>query len=484
MSVLGRKWEVVDSKQSDFATRVLAQRGVKTQQEKEKFFQPDYVEETHDPYLLKGMKQAVQVIEQAIQNKAHFLIYGDYDADGVCASTILQDTLNALGAEKISVYIPHRQEEGYGMNKQALDSAFHSGVDVVITVDCGSTNVDEAKHCKDLGMQLIITDHHTVLENAPVCDAFINPHQKGDKYPFKDIAGTTVAFKLACALLTHYRKEHKDAQLPVEGWEKWFLDLVALATITDVMPVVGENRTLVKYGLLVLAKTRRVGLQALMVVCNIPPHARLSSFTLGFLLGPRINAAGRMSHANIAFNLLNAKKKQDAFVLARKIDALNTERKKVVEDILEEIQGQELNSKEAIVLGNEHWPVGVLGIVAGRLCDTYQKPAFIYQKQHSNIVGSARTPHNFNTVRMLEQCSSLLKKFGGHAQAGGFTASCNNEQSFQQQVITTAKNITPVEFIPVLSIDHEFKAKSIPDEIYTTYNALSRLEKGIKNQFF
>lgn len=484
MSVLGRKWEVVESVAGDFATHILARRGVKTKKQTQKFFKPDYAEETHDPYLLKGMKQAVQLIKQAIHNKSHFLIYGDYDADGVCASVILQDTLNALGADKVSVYIPHRQEEGYGMNKQALDNAFHNGVDVVITVDCGSTNFDEAKHCKELGMKLIITDHHTVLDTTPECDSFINPHQKGDKYPFKNIAGTTVAFKLACALLTHYRATHKDTKLPIQGWEKWFLDLVALATITDVMPVVGENRALVTYGLMVLSKTRRVGLQALMVVCNISANARLSSFTLGFLLGPRINAAGRMSHANIAFNLLNAKTKQDAYVLARKINDLNEQRKKLVEDILEEIQSQEFQSKEAIVLGSEHWPVGVLGIVAGRLCDTYQKPAFIYQRQHSNIVGSARTPHNFNTVSILEQCSGVLKKFGGHAQAGGFTASCNNEENFQQQVITTAKKITPVEFIPVLSIDYELKQADIPRELYTTLQNLEPFGEGNQEPVF
>ena len=404
MSMLGRKWEVVDSVGGDFATSILAQRGVKTQKDKDKFLKPDYAEETHDPYLLKGMEQAVQLLEQEIQNNSHFLIYGDYDADGVCASIILQDTLRALGVEKVSVYIPHRQEEGYGMNKQSLDNAFHSGVDVVITVDCGSTNFEEAKHCKELGMRLIITDHHTVLDKTPECDVLINPHQKGDAYPFKNIAGTTVAFKLACALLAHYRETHKDEKLPVQGWEKWFLDLVALATITDVMPVVGENRALVKYGLLVLSKTRRVGLQALMSMCNVGSNSNLNSFTLGFLLGPRINAAGRMSHANIAFNLLNAKTKQDAFALAKKLDALNTERKKVVDDILAEIQEGDCKNNEAIVLGSEHWPVGVLGIVAGRLCDTYQKPAFIYQRQHSKIVGSARTPHNFNTVHILEQC--------------------------------------------------------------------------------
>ena len=484
MSVLGRKWEVVESVKGDFIKHLLAQRGVKTQKDTEKFLKPDYTEQTHDPYLLKGMKKAVQLIEQEIHNKSHFLIYGDYDADGVCASVILQDTLTVLGAEKVSVYIPHRQEEGYGMNKQALDNAFHSGVDVVITVDCGSTNFDEAQHCKELGMKLIITDHHTVLDTTPQCNAFINPHQKGDKYPFKDIAGTTVAFKLACALLTHYRKTHKDKQLPIQGWEKWFLDLVALATITDVMPVVGENRVLVKYGLLVLSKTRRIGLQALMTVCNISSNAHLSSFTLGFLLGPRINAAGRMSHANIAFNLLNAKVKQDAYVLARKINTLNTERKKVVEDILEEIQDKEFKNKEAIVLGSEHWPVGVLGIVAGRLCDTYQKPAFIYQRQHTNIVGSARTPHNFNTVHILEQCSSLLKKFGGHAQAGGFTAPCNNEEDFQHQIITTAKKITPEEFIPVLSIDYELKETNIPDELYTTLQQLEPFGEGNQEPVF
>ena len=489
MSILGRKWEVasaqVKEQNLDFITHILARRGVTTQQGIKKFLEPDYTQETHDPFLLKGIQQAVEVIEQEIRNKSHFLIYGDYDADGVCASVILQDTLNALGAEKVSVYIPHRQEEGYGMNKQALDSAFKKGVDVVITVDCGSTNFNEARHCKDLGMKLIITDHHTVLDELPQCDAFINPHQPNDKYPFKDIAGTTVAFKLACALLAHYRETRKDkTTLPIQGWEKWFLDLVALATITDVMPVVGENRALVQYGLLVLSKTKRVGLQALMTISNIPANAQPTSFMLGFLLGPRINAAGRMSHANIAFNLLNAKTKQDAYALARKLDALNAERKKVVEDILEEIQQDHTQHQEAIVLGSEKWPVGVLGIVAGRLCDTYQKPAFIYQKQHSNIVGSARTPQDFNTVQILEQCSDLLKKFGGHSQAGGFTASCNNEKDFQQKVITTAKKITPPQFVPVLRIDYELSNSNALRELSPRVQQLEPFGAGNEQPVF
>lgn len=488
MSVLGRKWDILDHPH-EFESKVfspkisgiLSSRGIKTQQDINEFLRPYYEKESYNPLLLKGMSEAIEVIDNAIQNKDHILIYGDYDADGVCASIILKDTLCKLGVEQVEVYIPHREEEGYGMNIEALKTAFNNGVDLVITVDCGSTNFKEAKYCCEQGMKLVITDHHTVLKEKPVADAFINPHQEGDEYPFKNISGTAVAFKLACSLLDYYRENYRaDIQI---GWEKWFLDLVAISTITDVMPATGENRTLIYYGLMVLAKTKRAGLQALKAVCNISSNDLLTSHTLGFLLGPRINAAGRMKHAQLAFNLLDAQDKEKAFALAREIDHLNRERQKLVDKILKSIN-QDMIEKEAIVLGSPDWPIGVLGIVAGRLSDQYGKPAFIYQVQNSNIVGSARAPEHCNVVRVLEQCSDILKKFGGHSQAGGFTADIDFEKEFNKKIMLAVKKDSKKSSVPCLKIDYDLTQEAIDKNFFTELIKLQPFGVGNENPIF
>lgn len=488
-SVLGKVWNnpnaISDTSLLDSFSPSVAQllhnRNITTQEDADVFFQPEYEPCIYDPFLLKGMEQAVQIIDNALKENLRILIYGDYDADGICASTILKKVFERLGCTQVDVYIPHRQDEGYGLHIEPLQRAYHNGVDVIITVDCGSTNFEEAEYCKQHNMQLIITDHHTVFDNIPCADVLVNPHQKGDTYPFKDISGTTVAFKLASALL-EYKRQRGDENTPPPGWEKWFLDLVAIATITDVMPVVDENRVLVKYGLQVLAKTRRVGLRALMGVCNVSSSV-LSSFTLGFLLGPRLNAAGRMRHAKIAFNLLNTTSAYEAKMLAQKIEILNRERKKIVEDILKEIHEDD-TSHEAIVIGSDKWPIGVLGIVAGRLSDMYGKPAFIYQKQHHKIVGSARTPLHFNTIHILEQCSDVLQKFGGHAQAGGFTVDPSYEEQFQQKIINATQQSTPKDISPHLQIDSEISDMQELTEIRTTLYQLQPFGPGNPDPLF
>ncbi|MEX0916837.1 MAG: single-stranded-DNA-specific exonuclease RecJ, partial [Candidatus Spechtbacterales bacterium] len=448
--------------------QILWKRGVRSQKEVDAFFNPDYETDTHDPFLLSGMEEAVEVIGSALESDEHILIYGDYDADGVCASTVLAETLQSLGGRKISVYIPHRQDEGYGLNDDAVRKAAADGVNLIVTVDCGSTNNSQVLLAKELGMRIVVTDHHTVLREAPHADAFVNPHKKGDTYPFKGLSGTAVAFKVACALVA--RGRGKAHAMPV-GWEKWLLDLVALSTITDVMPLIGENRALVRWGLFVLAQTRREGLRALMRVSGVTPTlnrskntTNLNPFTLGFALGPRLNAAGRMEHAQLAFDLLNASDKDEADRLAGLLDAANRRRQTVVRDILSQISEEDILVHPAVVVGSEEWPIGVLGIVAGRIADTYGKPAFIYQRQETRLVGSARTPAHIHTVGVLESCESVLEKFGGHAQAGGFTAALTQEGVLRERIIS---HVASLEYRdPSLSIDSVIEVEDISWEAY------------------
>lgn len=458
-------------------TQILWNRKVRTPLEIDAFFNPNYQTDTHAPLLLKGMEEAVRIVRNAIEEKQHILVYGDYDADGVCASTVLYETFRALGVSKLSVYIPHRQDEGYGLNDEAIRKAARDGVHLIITVDCGSTNVSQVALAKELGMRIVVTDHHTVLREAPEADAFVNPHQKGDAYPFKGLSGTAVAFKLTCALLDSWRKDHGE-DAPALGWEKWLLDLVALSTITDVMPLVGENRALVRWGLVVLAQTRREGLRALMRVSGVVPTleratstTNLNPFTLGFALGPRLNAAGRMEHAQLAFDLLNATSREEADRLAGLLDAANRRRQTVVRTILSQIPQDYIDAEPAVVVGSEEWPIGVLGIVAGRIADTHGKPAFIYQRQQERLVGSARTPAHIHTVRVLESCESFLEKFGGHAQAGGFTATLAHESVLRERIIAHVSTLEHRD--PSLSIDAKIQPQDITWETYDTLLALA-----------
>jgi len=455
-------------------TQILWKRGICSQKEVDAFFNPDYETDTHDPFLLSGMEEAVRIIGDALESGEHILIYGDYDADGVCASTVLMETFQALGAEKISVYIPHRQDEGYGLNDEAIRKAAGDGVNLIVTVDCGSTNVSQVALAKELGMRIVVTDHHTVLRASPSADAFVNPHKKDDAYPFKGLSGTAVAFKVACALVA--RGRGKASTMPA-GWEKWMLDIVALSTITDVMPLIGENRALVRWGLFVLAQTRREGLRALMRVSGVTPTlnrsentTNLNPFTLGFALGPRLNAAGRMEHAQLAFDLLNAKTREEADRLAILLDGANRRRQTVVRDILSQIPKEDIDAAPAVVVGSEEWPIGVLGIVAGRIADAYGKPAFIYQRQETRLVGSARTPAHVHTVRVLESCESVLEKFGGHAQAGGFTATLAQESVLRERIISHVALLEHRD--PTISVDSVITPEDISWE---TYDALSAL---------
>ncbi len=473
---------------------LLWQRGISTQKEIDEFFNPDYESDLHDPFLMKDMQKAIERIVRAIVQREKIIVYGDYDADGVSGSTILISTIHELAGNEfpVSVYIPDRSKEGYGVNIPAVEEFAKSGVGLVITVDCGSTNVSEIALAQGKGIDIIITDHHQVLEEVPPAHAFVNPHQKDDTYPFKDLCGAGVAFKVAQALLSFIQKDPSRGLpgSPREGWEKWMLDLVALATVADMMPLLGENRTLVHYGLYVMAHQKRLGLRELMKVAGVHPtlqedghSTNLTPQTIGFILAPRINSAGRIDHANTAYALLTTQDEIEAQKRAQEIEETNRARQTLVSRIFKEADVEyAAHANDSIIfLGDKGWSLGVLGIVAGKFVEKYYKPAFIYEVQDGGIIaGSARTVEGLNIVEALTEAKDVLLRYGGHPQAGGFSCTIENKDELQRILNARAQKIfaahPPVQ---TLSIDAKLSCSDIDWDLY---EELKKFEPyGIKN---
>jgi single-stranded-DNA-specific exonuclease len=441
---------------SKLTLQLLWDRGLKTQQAIDEFFNPDYDEDLHDPFLMKGIKKAATRILKATKNQERITVFGDYDADGVCGAAILRETLKALGNDP-RIYIPDRNKEGYGLNLKAVEEVASNKTNLIITIDCGITDFEEVKLANKLGMDVIIVDHHEVPDKLPHAFAIVNPRQYGETYPFRDLAAGGVAFKLAQALLSESKK--------ADGWEKWLLDLVAIATVSDMMPLIGENRTLVKYGLVVLAKTKRLGLQELVKTARV---TNFDAYTLGYILGPRLNAAGRMDHANTAYELLIVESKEEAEDLVRKLNEKNQNRQRITDKIIHEIERRLQIEKEKLIFeGDENWPLGVVGLIAGRLTDTHYRPAVIFQKMEEISKGSARSIESFNIVEAFATCRRLLVDFGGHPQAAGFTILTENLEKFKKKILEIAnKKIKEKDFIPTLSIDLELEAEDLNFELY------------------
>jgi single-stranded-DNA-specific exonuclease len=392
---------------------VLSSRGM-TLPEIHEFLNPDYIRDLHDPFLLLDMEKAVTRIGEARNKHERVAIYGDYDIDGITASAVMLEAMASLGIEAES-YIPDRFEEGYGINLAALETLKERKFDLVISVDCGITSVTEAAWARENGLDLIITDHHNVPEIIPDAIAVINPHRTDDPYPFKELAGVGVAFKLVQAL-------QKRFELPMAGQEKWLLDLVALGTVCDVVPLVGENRVLVSYGLTVLRQTRRVGVRELALVGRTTP-AELTSYHLGFVLGPRMNAAGRLEHAARSLELMMTDDVLRARAIAEELDYLNDQRKADQKRIFEQacIQAKLYEDEPVLVVSGPDWSHGVVGIVASKLVELYHKPVLVAQEMGDKTKGSGRSVAGFNLVEALRAADRLFTKYGGHYFAAGFT---------------------------------------------------------------
>lgn len=449
---------------------LLHHRGLKTQAQIDEFFNPDYEQDLHDSFLMRGIKPAVKRINQAIEKNEKIAIFGDYDADGICGAVILKTVLEKLGADLSGgIHIPNRLKEGYGLNKESIQRAVAAGAKLMITVDCGIAGIEEAILADGLGMDVIITDHHQPGSSLPPARAIINPWQKKDKYPFKELAGAGVAFKLGQALL----KDNKDIK---SGWEKWLLDLVALATVADCMPLLGENRTLVRYGLIVLAQTKRLGLRALMKTARLKPIfetekmlTNLDVYSLGFVLAPRLNAAGRIERADLALDLLLTEDGAQAEIMAEKINDYNRLRQKMTDEIAAEIEGRikmEVFDRRrlCIVAAEAVWSPGIIGLVAGKIADRHQRPAIIFcaAADGRRWRGSARSVAGFNIVAALAQCGDVLIQFGGHAGAAGLEILKENLAIFEERINAIAeRELAGRDLTPALEVDFELDANDI-----------------------
>lgn len=428
--------------------RILANRFIDGS-EFEKFLHPDYTRDIHDPYLFDDMAKAVLRIKRAIDAQEKITVYGDYDVDGVCASTVLYEILSDLDAQ-VDVVINHREREGYGLQQKVLERLKEQGTTLIITDDSGITNTNEITYAQDSGMDVILTDHHQppAPDRIPPAFAIIHPLVHGDRYPFKHLAGAGVAFKVVQGLLrTEWvQKKFSQKKLSLEGYEKWMLDIVSIATIADCMPIIGENRALVHFGLIVLNKTRRQGLRALYQSARLAGK-KITPHTIGFCIAPRLNAASRMEHGKIAFDLLTTKSVETASLLANQLEETNTRRQKLTEATVKKAREAlceqfETGKKILVGIGND-WPLGILGLVASRLMNEFSRPIVLVTESEAGRVGAARSMEPFHITNVFKQLEHLFARFGGHAAAGGFALHAHIDTTIIAQSFHEVAKDTP-----------------------------------------
>ncbi len=448
----------------------------------DEFLSPDYSTHIHDPFLFVDMEKAVARLLLAIEKQEKITIHGDYDADGVSASTVLTDTLRALGATQVDVYLPHRETDGYGLNLKTIDYLAAQKTQVIITCDCGISNTGEVAKANEYGIDVIITDHHSIPAVLPEAYAIIHPKLERERYPDKNLAGGGVAFKLAQALLKTHAKTHET--LPTgekhDTFEKWLLDMVAIATVADMVPLIGESRTLTKYGLLVLNKTRRIGLQKLYLETKLMHNdgsmdKEIDEQTIGFRIAPQINAAGRLDHANTAYMLMVADNGAAAIDLAYKLRLQNDERRDLTEqyvkDAILQVEQHQTNSPILFVL-SEKWTTGIVGLIASRIKEKYQKPTIAMAYKKGELTGSGRSIKGFNMIGAMQEIPEFFSKFGGHPMACGFSLQKNDLLSaFQEALIARYHHHTAdKDMSPTLDIDAELSLGDIDWKLFDVLN--------------
>ena len=409
--------------------RILCSRGLTTHTARQAFLHPDYDAHQHDPFLLPGMHHAVERLVQAHAQGEAIVVYGDYDIDGLSATALLLDAFASFGFAAVQAFIPNRFVEGYGMTKGAVDKVAAMGAKLIVTVDCGSLCHQEIAYAKErYGIDTVVTDHHNVAPTRPPAVATVNPKYDDHRYPFRDLCGAGVAFKLVQALQT---------KLPglAPGHEKWLLDLVALGTVCDIVTLTNENRANVYWGLEVLKKQRRTGLKALMAVSGIEPRS-VNARSLGFGLGPRMNAAGRLDTAEHALHMLMATDGMEALAASNKLEELNQRRRQIQDEIFAQAcqQAEDDASSRVLVVAQQGWNHGVIGIVASKLMERYKKPTFILGVRGQEATGSARSFGDFSAADAVRAADDIIMRGGGHAAAAGVTLATQQIDAFRQRV--------------------------------------------------
>ena len=470
--------------------RLLFHRNLKTQEKIDEFLNPDYSKDVHDPYLFQDMKKAVDRIFKAIENNEKITVHGDYDADGVSASVILTSLFRALDYDNTNVFLPHRETDGYGLNNNTIELLANEGTKLIISCDCGISNKEEVDLANKLNIDVIITDHHTIPALIPEAYAIIHPKIEGEPYPDKNLAGGAVAFKLMQAILLRHKE--KNEKLPNgeshAAFEKWQLDMAAIASVADMVPLVGESRTLTKYGLIVLNKAKRVGMKKLLLEARILEEdgtmkKEITADTIGFQIAPRINAAGRMNHANVAYNLFVTNDATKAVDLAYELDQNNNERRTLTEDLVsratEQIERDQLDNPVLFAIGKD-WSTGIVGLVSGRLKEKFQKPTIAMANNNGVITGSGRSIEGFNLIEGLQEMPDFFLKFGGHPMACGFTLESSvNLEDFKQALIEKYKKKTAgKDMDPRLEIDAEVSLDEVDWKLYDLLEKFSPFGQG------
>ena len=436
---------------NEILARILVNKNLTEKKDIDLFMNPTR-KDFHDPFLMPDMEIIVDRILKAIESKEKIMIYGDYDADGITSITVLKSFLEERGLE-VSSYIPNRLDEGYGLNKEAIKKIFDDGYRLVITVDCGISGIAEVDYANSLGIEILITDHHEPAETLPNALAVVDAKRKDNKYPFNQLAGVGVVFKLIQAISIKLNLNEKEFLK--------YLDIVCIGTISDIVPLVDENRVIAKLGLKLIAQTRNLGLKALLEVIGF---SNIDSTAVSFGLAPRINACGRMGDEQVALDLFLSKDFAEAKKFALKLNEYNIERqtieKRIFEEATEKIEKDEKNNT-CIVVGSEGWHHGIIGIVASKVTEMYFKPSILICFEGADGKGSGRSIPGFDLHEALMKCSKNLEKFGGHAMAVGITLKKEKFEKFKEEFEEYAKSLEIDKIVPVINVDSELSLKNV-----------------------
>ena len=454
---------------------ILVNRNILETENLDKFLKPTR-NDFHDPFLMPDMEIAVERILKAIENKEKIIIYGDYDADGITSITVLKSFFKDIGVE-VSSYIPNRLEEGYGLNKPAVKKIVDDKYNLMITVDCGISAIEEIDYANSLGIETIVTDHHEVGEKLPNALAIVDAKRKDNMYPCRDLAGVGVVFKLIQALSIKLN-------LKEESYLK-YLDIVCIGTISDIVPLIDENRVIAKLGLMLVNQTKNLGLKSLLMSSG---YKKIDSTTISFGVAPRINACGRMGHAEEALKLFLSNNLNEVQELTKKLNDYNVKRqdieKRIYEEAVKQIEERNLNKNNIIIVAGENWHHGVIGIVASKITEMYFKPSILLCNEGDESKGSGRSIPGFDLHDALMKCLDHIEKFGGHSMAIGITIKKSELEQFSQSLENVAKEEHTEEIVPIVQIDAKISLSDINKEMVESLNQLEPSGEGNKMPIF
>lgn len=484
---MNKKWEIyktneekVEELQKKYKLNrllsiLLTNRGITEEAEIEKFLNPKR-SDFYDPFGMPDMEKAVERILNAIENKEQIIIYGDYDVDGITSVTVLKSFLEERGIQ-VNVYIPNRLNEGYGLNKTAMEEIAKQGNKLMITVDCGITAVEEVEYAKKFGIETIITDHHEPAEELPKAIAVVDAKRKDNKYECRNLAGVGVVFKLIQALSIKLKLDQKEYLK--------YLDIVCVGTISDIVPLTDENRVIVKLGLKLVEQTKNLGLKEILQSCG---YSKINSTTISFGVAPRINACGRMGHQEEALNLLVSKEEKEVKKLTQKINEYNKIRQEIEKNIyneaIEQIEKERNDNKNTIVVFGKGWHHGVIGIVSSKITELYFKPSILLCEEDGECKGSGRSIPGFDLHEALMECNDTIEKFGGHAMAVGININKEKIEEFKEEFEKIAKEKEVDKIIPILNLDAEIKLDDVNKEMVDSLKELEPFGEANKMPIF